>query len=206
MLTEYRNEPFTDFSKPENQRAMKDALAKVRAQFGQKYPLVIGAEKIERDDWLISTNPSNPKEEIGRFAKADTALAEKALKVASETFETWKKVAPSERARYLFRAGAIMRRRKHEFAAWMVYEIGKSWAEADGDVAEAIDFCEFYGREMMRLSKPQLLTPLAGEENELMYIPLGVGIVIPPWNFPLAILVGMTTAALVSGNTVVLKP
>jgi 1-pyrroline-5-carboxylate dehydrogenase len=206
MLTEFRNEPFTDFSVSGNQEAMKAALAKVKKQLGQTYPLVIGGEKILTDDHIVSTNPGSPKQEIGRFSKANTQHAERAMKVALESFESWKKVAPVERARYLFKAAALLRARKHEFSAWLVLEIGKNWAEADGDTAEAIDFLEFYGREMMRLSQPQPLTAFNGEENELHYIPLGVGIVIPPWNFPLAIMAGMTTAAIVAGNTVILKP
>ncbi|HEY9713023.1 MAG TPA: L-glutamate gamma-semialdehyde dehydrogenase [Chroococcales cyanobacterium] len=206
MLTEFQNEPFTDFTIARNQDAMKDALAKVKKELGKKYPLVIGGEKIETDDVIVSTNPSNPKQEIGRFSKATVELAERAIKVGVEAFELWKTVPPVHRARYLLKAAAVMRRRKFELAAWMIMEIGKNWAEADGDVAEAIDFCEFYAREMIRLGQPQMLTPYKGEENELKYIPLGVGIVIPPWNFPLAIMVGMTSAAFVTGNSVILKP
>ncbi len=206
MLTEFRNEPFTDFSVSANQEAMKTALGKVKKQLGQTYPLVIGGERILTDDHIVSTNPGSPKQEIGRFSKANTQHAERAMKVALESYENWKKVSPVERSRYLFKAAALMRARKYEFSAWLVLEIGKNWAEADGDVAEAIDFMEFYGREMVRLSQPQPLTAYEGEENELHYIPLGVGIVIPPWNFPLAIMVGMTTAAIVTGNTVILKP
>lgn len=206
MLTEFRNEPFTDFSITSNHEAMKSALAKVKKQLGQTYPLVIGGESIQTDDYIVSTNPASPKQVIGKFSKANTQHAERAMKVALEAFETWKTVAPLERARYLFNIAALMRSRKHEFSSWLVLEIGKSWAEADGDVAEAIDFMEFYGREMIRLAQPHPLTAYLGEENELHYIALGVGIVIPPWNFPLAILVGMTTAAIVTGNTVILKP
>jgi 1-pyrroline-5-carboxylate dehydrogenase len=206
MLTEFRNEPFTDFSNAANEKAMKESLSQVKSQLGQSYPLVIGGERIETGDWMISTNPSSPKQEIGRFHKANTEHAEKAMQAALKAFQSWKNVAPIERARYLFKAANIMRARKHELSAWLVYEIGKNWGEADGDVAEAIDFAEFYGREMLRLSQPQTIIPYAGEENELHYIPLGVGIVIPPWNFPLAILVGMTTASIVTGNTVILKP
>ncbi len=206
MNPEFRNEAFTDFNLPANQEAMKAAIAKVRGELGKKYPLVINGEKIETSDLLVSTNPANPKEVIGSFSKANTDLAEQAMKSALTAFDTWKNTCPKERARFLFKAAAIMRRRKHELSAWMILEIGKSWAEADGDVAEAIDFCDFYAREMLRLGEPQPVTPNEGEENELYYIPLGVGLVIPPWNFPLAILVGMTTASIVAGNTVILKP
>ncbi|HNB24807.1 MAG TPA: aldehyde dehydrogenase family protein, partial [Candidatus Melainabacteria bacterium] len=208
MLTDYRPEPFTDFSNPDKQKAFTQALEAVKKKLGKDHPLVVGGERlpVEGDDWLVSANPGNPKQVIGRYAKATQQQAERAMKVACEAFESWKRVPGPERARYLFRAAAIMRRRKHEFSAFMVLEIGKSWAEADADTAEAIDFMEFYGREMIRLSAPQPLTQNPGEENELHYIPLGVGIVIPPWNFPLAILVGMTTASIVAGNSVVLKP
>jgi 1-pyrroline-5-carboxylate dehydrogenase len=133
--------------------------------------------------------------------KAYTAVA-----AAAEAFKTWRFTEARDRAEILFRAAAEMRKRKHEMSAWLCYEVGKSWAEADGDTAEAIDFCEFYAREALRLAGPHPLTPVAGEANELVYIPLGVGAVIPPWNFPLAIMAGMTCAALVTGNTVVLKP
>ena len=224
MLTEFRNEPFTDFSIASNQEAMKAALAKVKKEFGKTYPLVIGSETVMvgelvaakqaskpereagRSDFLVSTNPGVPTQEIGKFSQATKLHAEQAIRAAFDTFQTWSKTAPLERARILFKVAALMRARKHELSAWMICEIGKNWAEADADVAEAIDFAEFYGREMIRLSQPQPLTHYAGEENELQYIALGVGIVIPPWNFPLAIMVGMTTAAIVAGNTVVLKP
>jgi len=206
MLTEFRNEPFTDFSKKENEDAMRAAIKTVRSRFGKSYPLMIGGKDITTSDEMVSTNPGDPKEIIGKFSKASTKEAEEAMEAALTAFESWKLVHPHERARYLFKAAAIMRRRKHELSALLALEIGKNWAEADGDTAEAIDFCEFYGREMMRLSQPQPLTAFSGEENELSYIPLGVGLVIPPWNFPLAILVGMTTAAIVSGNTVLVKP
>jgi 1-pyrroline-5-carboxylate dehydrogenase len=206
MLPEFHNEPLTDFSQPQNKQAMEQALAKVESQLGQYYPLIIGNEKIKTDNELISFNPSNKDEVVGRFGKGTKELALKAITTAWDVFQTWKWVEPNERARYLFKAATIMRRRKLEMAAWMVFEVGKNWVEADADVAEAIDFLEFYGREMMRLGAPQPVTPYSGEENELYYIPLGVGAVIPPWNFPLAILVGMTSASLVAGNTVVLKP
>lgn len=208
MLTEFQNEAFTDFSDSNNQKLMSQALDVVKKKIGKDHPLVVGGERLstEGTDWLVSTNPAEPKQVIGRYAKATVEQADRAMKVALEAFEGWKRVPGHERARYLFKAAAMMRRKKFELSALLVLEIGKSWAEADGDVAEAIDFCDFYGREMLRLAGPQPLTANPGEENELHYIPMGVGIVIPPWNFPLAILVGMTTAAIVTGNTVVLKP
>jgi len=206
MLTEFRNESLSDFKQPHNARAIELAIEKVRNELGQKYPLVIGGKHVETKDYLVSANPSNPKEVIGNFSKADFKLAEEAVQQALKAFASWSLVPAQERARYLFKAAAIMRRRKFEFAAWMILEIGKNWVEADADVAEAIDFLEFYGREMLRLGGPQPVVSYPGEENALHYIPLGVGIVIPPWNFPLAILVGMTSAAIVAGNTVILKP
>ena len=202
----FTNEPFTDFTREENRRRMQEALDLVHAQFGKRYQLIIGGERYSTPEFFPTMNPAKKGEVLGYFCKAGKAQAEQAMQAALVAFETWKIVPAEKRADLLFRAAAIMRRRKHELAAWMIYEVGKSWAEADGDVAEAIDFVEFYGREMLRLADEQPLTRLPGERNELRYIPLGVGAAIPPWNFPLAILCGMTTAAVVAGNTVVLKP
>jgi 1-pyrroline-5-carboxylate dehydrogenase len=206
MLPEFVNTTFTDFSKDDNRRAMAAAIEKVEAQLGRDYPLLIGGQKIMTDDKIKSLNPSKFSEVVGYFSKATAAHAEQAIAVADETYKMWSRIPGEERARYLLKAAAIMKRRRLELAAWMVFEVGKNWAEADGDVAEAIDFLDFYGREMMRYAAPQPVTPYPGEENELYYMPLGVGAIIPPWNFPLAITVGMTSAAIVTGNTVVLKP
>ncbi|GGE03246.1 1-pyrroline-5-carboxylate dehydrogenase [Marinithermofilum abyssi] len=205
-VTEFRNEPFTDFSQQENREAFEAALKKVQGQLGRHYDLIIGGENIATESKIQSINPSDVDEVIGYVSKADKELAEKAIQKAAQTFESWKAVSPDARARILFKAAAILRRRKHEFSAWMVHEAGKSWPEADADTAEAIDFMEYYGREMIRLAGSARLIHHVGEDNNQYYIPLGVGIVIPPWNFPLAIMVGMTTASLVAGNTVVLKP
>lgn len=202
----FRNEPLTDFSREENIRAFKAAIQHVESQLGQSYPLVIGGERIVTQERITSTNPANPAEVIGSVGKADQTHADRALSAALAAFETWSQTDPKARARVLLRAASLMRERKHEFSATMVLEIGKSWVEADADTAEAIDFLEFYAREMYRLSAPQPLTRIPGEDNELYYIPLGVGLVIPPWNFPNAILVGMSSAAIVAGNTVILKP
>lgn len=205
-IPKFKNEPLTDFSKPSNRKAMEQALAKVRSAFGREYPLVIGGEEIHTTEKLNSYNPSKPQEVVGVFQKADKSLAERAIEAATRTFEEWRWVDPKKRAAYLFKAARLMRTRKHEFSATMVYEVGKTWPEADADTAEAIDFLEFYGREMLRYAEPQPLVKIPTERNELVYIPLGVGVIVPPWNFALAILTGMTSAAVVTGNTVVLKP
>lgn len=206
MPTKFKNEPFTDFSKPANKKGMEKALAKVRGELGQEHPIVLGGEKITTAEKLYSYNPAKPSEVIGVFQKADAQLATKAIEIAATTFETWKNVPAKKRAEYLFKAAKIMRKRKFEFCALLTYEVGKTWPEADADTAEAIDFMEFYGREMLRYAGEQPVTKIQHEKNELRYIPLGVGVVVPPWNFALAILVGMATAAVVTGNTVVLKP
>jgi 1-pyrroline-5-carboxylate dehydrogenase len=207
-LDEFRNEPFTDFSQPENADAMRAAIEKVRGLLGREYPIVIDGEKITLDSKFNSINPASKSEIVGVFSEGDTdtSLVEKAITAATNAFRTWRNVDPTERAEYLFKIAALMRERKHELSAVMIFEVSKSWAEADGDVAEAIDFCEFYGREMFRWGGEQPVTPYPGEQNHFEYIPLGVGAIIPPWNFPLAIMAGMTMAAVVAGNTVVLKP
>jgi 1-pyrroline-5-carboxylate dehydrogenase len=206
MLPEYRPEPLTDFSLEPNRAAMRAALERVGSQLGATCDLVIGGERISTRAAIRSVNPCRPSEVVGLVARASREHADRALDAAVRAFPAWSRTPPDVRARVLFRAAAILRRRKLELAAWEVYEVAKTWPEADADVAEAIDFLEFYGREMQRLALPQPLTRLAGEDNELTYIPLGAGVVIPPWNFPLAILAGMTSAAIVAGNTVVLKP
>src|ERR1044071_9040507 len=200
MASEFRNEPFTDFTKEENAQAMRAALEKVKGELGREYPLVIGGEKITTGNTLDSINPANRTQVVGRFNKATKELATRAVEEAAKAFETWKHTPATDRAALLFRVAAIMRERKHELSAWMILEVAKTWPEADGDTAEAIDFCEFYGREMLRYSGDHQLTHIPGEQNELDYIPLGVGAVIPPWNFPLAIMAGMTVASVVTGN------
>jgi 1-pyrroline-5-carboxylate dehydrogenase len=206
MVPEFRNEPVTDFSQPAARQAMESALATVRGEFGREWPLLIGGERVTTAAWIESRDPCLKDQVVGRVAKAGQAEAERAIEAAQEAFPTWSRWQPAERARLLFRAAALLRRQKHLFSATMVYEAGKTWPEADADTAEAIDFLEFYAREALRLAEPQPLTPVAGEHNELVYLPLGVGLVIPPWNFPLAIAFGMTAAAIVTGNTVLLKP
>src|SRR2546423_5855459 len=203
---EFRNGPFTDFGKEENARAMRDALAQVAAELGREYPLVIGGERIRTGPTFDSTNPAKKTEVVGRFKKATEELARAAVEKANEAFKSWRNTLAQERADLLFRMATLLRERRHYFSAWMIHEVAKSWPEADADTAEAIDFCDFYAREMLRYAAPQPLTHIEGEDNRLEYIPLGVGVVIPPWNFPLAIMAGMTVASVVTGNTVVLKP
>jgi len=202
----FRNEPYADFTRPENAAAMRAALATVRRELGKEYPLVIAGERGERPDKLRSLNPSQPSEVVSIHDKANEQDARDAVEQAHAYFAEWSATSFEHRAGMLAKVAAILRRRKFEFDAWLVLEAGKTWPEAEADVAEAIDFCEYYARLAMRLAHPETLVQLAGERDEMAYLPLGVGIVIPPWNFPLAILVGMTTAALVTGNTVVIKP
>jgi 1-pyrroline-5-carboxylate dehydrogenase len=206
MIPEFVNEPFTDFSDTANTQRMRDALAQVGRQLGRTYPIIVGNRRIEEGDTFDSKNPARPDQVVGRFYNGNAELAREAVATADAAFDSWRRVAPEERARYLFQAAAVMRRRKFELAAWLVYEVSKSWAEADADIAELIDFAEYYGRQMLKLAGPQPVVPWPGEENELRYIPLGVGAVIPPWNFPGAIMGGMVLASIVAGNTVVLKP
>src|SRR5260370_7254724 len=207
MVPEFANEPLTDFAKsaPDRQ-AMETALREVKGEFDREWPLVIGGERVTTTAWSESRNPCQKDQVVGRTTKAGQGEAQRALDAAWNAFADWSTWQPDQRARLLLKAAALLRRRKHLFSATMVYEAGKTWPEADGDTAEAIDFLEFYAREAIRLSQPHPLPRLAGEDNELMYLSLGVGIVIPPWNFPLAITLGMTAAAIVTGNTAILKP
>ncbi|KDE49606.1 1-pyrroline-5-carboxylate dehydrogenase [Geobacillus sp. CAMR12739] len=206
MVQPYRHEPLTDFTVEANREAFLAALKKVESELGRDYPLVIGGERVMTEDKIISINPANKTEVVGRVAKANKELAERAMKTADEAFRTWSRMSPEARADILFRAAAIVRRRKHEFSAWLVKEAGKPWREADADTAEAIDFMEYYGRQMLKLKDGIPVESRPGETNRFFYIPLGVGVVISPWNFPFAIMAGTTVASLVTGNTVLLKP
>ncbi|RFU60614.1 L-glutamate gamma-semialdehyde dehydrogenase [Bacillus sp. V59.32b] len=206
MVQPYKHEPFTDFSQETNKNDYLTGLKTVNTYLGQDYDLVIGGERISTDDKIVSFNPANKEEIIGRVSKADRELAEKAMKAADEAFNTWKKVKSEVRADVLFKAAAIIRRRKHEFSALLTKEAGKPWNEADADTAEAIDFLEFYARQMLKLKDGIPVQSRPNEYNRYDYIPLGVGIIISPWNFPFAIMAGTTVAAIVTGNTVLLKP
>jgi len=202
----FRNEPFADFSIPENRQAMETALAKVRSEFGREYQLRIGSEWIATGDKLVSVNPSKPGEVVGIHHKATAELANRAIETAWSGFREWSRTPALDRVQRLLDAARILRSRRFEFDAWLTFEAGKTWPEAEAEIAEAIDFCEYYAREMQRLAGPQPVVQYPGEHDEMIYIPLGAGVVIPPWNFPLAILAGMAVAALVTGNTVVIKP
>ena len=202
----FANEPLVDFSNPENARKMRAAIEKVRAQLGREYDLIVGGKRVKTTDKIRSLNPAKPSQVVGLHQKAGKEHVEPAMNAALRAFETWSRTSVEERASLLFRVGDLLRERKFEFSAWMVFEVSKNWAEADGDVAETIDFCEYYSREALRLAKTELPVQLPGERDRLLYIPLGVGAVIPPWNFPAAIMAGMTLASIVSGNTVILKP
>jgi 1-pyrroline-5-carboxylate dehydrogenase len=204
-------ESFFDFRNEENVRRMRAALAKVRAQLGREYDLIIGGKRIKAAEKIKSLNPAKPSEIVGIHQKANKDHVEPAMKAALEAFESrggqgWSRTSVEERAGLLFRVGDLLRSRKMEYMAWLVFEVSKNWAEADADISETIDFCEFYAREALRFAKSQTPIQLPGERDTLHYIPLGVGAVIPPWNFPCAIMAGMTLASIVSGNTVILKP
>jgi len=203
---EFQNEPFIDFSKPDNRQAMEAALLQVKGMLGREYPLTVGGEKITTAEKTKSHNPSRPEEVIGVFQKATVEMANQAVEAADRAFEKWKRVPLEERVACVYRAADALRKRRFELMAWLSYEIGKTWPEADADIAELVDFCEFYGREAIRLGGPQKLHPIKGEKNYLKYIPLGVGIIIPPWNFAAAIMGGMTVASIVTGNTAIVKP
>ncbi|MBV8343854.1 MAG: aldehyde dehydrogenase family protein, partial [Candidatus Eremiobacteraeota bacterium] len=205
-VTPFTNEPVNDFRDPTDAAAMRAALDSVRRDFGRSYPLVIGGSRVETSKKIRSLNPANPRQVIGLVSSASKEQAIEAIDSAAHAFESWKRLTLPERASYLFRAAELLRERRLRYDALLVYEVGKSWVEADGDIAEAIDFLEFYAREALRFARPQPVVPLEGERNELIYIPLGVGAVIPPWNFAGAIMIGMTAAAIVTGNAVILKP
>jgi len=202
----FANEPLTDFSNPENARQMRAAIEKVREQLGREYDLIIGGKRVKTSDKIKSLNPAKPSQVVGIHQKAGKEHVEPAMQAALKAFATWSHASVEERAGLLFRVGDMLRERKFEFCAWLTFEVSKNWAEADGDVAETIDFCEYYAREALRLSRTELPVQMPGERDTLLYIPLGVGAVIPPWNFPCAIMAGMTLASVVSGNTVILKP
>jgi 1-pyrroline-5-carboxylate dehydrogenase len=186
------SEKFFDFRNEENVRRMRAAISKVRGQLGHEYDLIIGGKRVRTTDKIKSLNPAKPSEIVGTHQKAGREHVEPAMAAALKAFETWSRTSVEERASLLFRVGDLLRQRKMEYMAWLVFEVSKNWVEADADISETIDFCEFYAREALRLSKAETPIQLPGEHDTLFYIPLGVGAVIPPWNLPCAIMAGMT--------------
>ncbi|HET9928076.1 MAG TPA: aldehyde dehydrogenase family protein, partial [Rubrobacter sp.] len=205
-LIPYKNEVYLDWSEEKNVQAMRAALGEVGSRLDRSYPAIIGGERVETEDEIESVNPADPSQVVGRTASATEREADMALDAATRAFETWSRTAPEARARILLRASAIMKRRRFELLAWEAYEGGKPWSEADAQVAEAIDFLEYYAREMLRLKDGVEIYSIPGEESRYTYQPMGVGVIIAPWNFPTAILTGMSSAAIVAGNTVIMKP
>ena len=206
-IAPFRNEPIRTFADPVDRRGMEEALGRIRSLLGASYPLVIGGERIAGPGTIPSVNPAHPGEIVGDVVAATPRDVSDALDAAAEAFGGWAKTAVGARAELLFRAARAIRERKDWWNALMILEVGKTWIEAEADTAEAIDFLEYYGREALRLANvPRLAPSPLPEDNALRYVPLGVGAVIPPWNFALAIMAGMTSAAIVTGNTVVLKP
>jgi 1-pyrroline-5-carboxylate dehydrogenase len=206
VFLSFVNEPYSDYTVPANEAAYRSALAGVREQLGLHYPLIIGGEAVDTGRRIESVNPCRPTEVVGSAAGADAQLAERAVEAAWSAFPGWSQRTAENRARHLVKLAAVMRERKYELSAWETFEASKNWLEAEADVAEAIDFVEYYARQAIELADPIEVVGYPGEENESHLIPIGVGVVIPPWNFPLAILVGMTIGPVAAGNTVVVKP
>ena len=205
-MADFVNEPVVDLARPEVRLAMEAALAGVKAQLGREYEMVIGGERVRTEGKIVSVNPARPAEVVGVHQAAGEEHVEGAMRAAQAAFVSWSRKPMQERVELLVRVAGLVRERKFELCAWLTYEVGKNWGEADADVGETIDFLEFYARSAMKLAEAKTPIQFPGERNQLRYIPLGVGAVIPPWNFPLAIMAGMTAAAIVCGNTVILKP
>jgi len=205
-LSKFANEPVSTFASADARQAAHAALEKVRKQFAHEHQLWIAGAHHKTGDLLNSVNPSRPSEIVGRHHRATVALATRAIEDAHAYFDEYRKTTAAQRIEWAARVAALLRDHKLEFDAWLVSEAGKTWPEADADVSEAIDFCEYYARQMQHYATPPQLVQMPGERDEMVYLPLGAGIIIPPWNFPLAIMTGMSVAALVAGNTIVIKP
>lgn len=202
----FRNEPLTDFKNPDHERKMRNALEKVRGELGRTYPLWIGGKEVLASSTFYSVNPAHFQTRVGNFQQATLTHAELAIQKAQGAYLTWKRTSASERAAILLKMAELMRKKKFELVGWVILEDGKNWGEADADVAEAIDFLEYYAREIIRLTEKTPLISILDEKNELIYEPLGVGVVISPFNFPIGILTGMAFSAVVTGNAIILKP
>ncbi|WP_092117895.1 L-glutamate gamma-semialdehyde dehydrogenase [Desulfonatronum thiosulfatophilum] len=202
----FKNMPLVDFTVPEARMAFPEAIARIRTQRGRTWPLFINGREVVTQDAIASYNPADPEEILGHVCQAGREEVDQALQAAQQALPSWRDTSPADRAAYLFKAADICRRRVYELSAWQVLEVGKQWDQAYNDVAEAVDFLEYYGREMIRLGTPQRMGNAPGEVNELFYQAKGIAAVIAPWNFPLAISVGMVSAAIVTGNPVIYKP
>ena len=200
------NEPAADFTRSEVRTAFPAALAEVRAKLGRTYPLLIGGREVRTSDTLASVNPAKPAEVIGHVCQAGREEIDQAVAAARAALPSWRDTSPRDRAAYLFRAADLARNRIFSLAAWQIVEVGKQWDQAYADVTEAVDFLEYYGREMLRLAGPHRMGRAPGEVNQYFYQPKGLAAVIAPWNFPLAISCGMCSAAVVTGNCVLYKP
>jgi len=205
-LPRFVNEPFSDFTQATVRQAFIDAVKEVRAQLGKEYPLVIGGQEVRTADKLSSVNPAKPSEVIGTICQASTKEIDMAIEAAKKAAPAWKALSPEDRAGYLIKAAEVARKEIYTLSAWQTLEVGKQFDQAQADVAEAIDFMEFYAREMIRLGKPRRMGRAPGEMSQLIYQPKGIAAVIAPWNFPLAISCGMSAAAIVTGNPVLYKP
>ena len=206
MFEPYRNEPYSDFSLPENAAAYREALASVRARLGEHHPLVIGSERVDTANRIESVNPCRPTEIVGTTASATSEDALAALEAAWKAYDSWSRLSAEARGRAVARLAAVLRRRKLDLSAWETFEAAKNWSEAEADVAEAVDFCEYYAHQAIAMAEPLPVVPYPGEDNRSHLVPIGVGVVIPPWNFPLAIMAGMTVGPVAAGNAVVIKP
>src|SRR5699024_4617950 len=205
-MDHYRHEPFMNYTKEEDKQWVKEDNKEAHKILGQEFTLNINGERIYTDDKNKGYNPANKSEIIGYDSQATQKEADQAMETAKEKFEEWRKTSFSLRSDILFKAAQIIRDRKDEFTGHLVKEAGKPCKEADGEVAEAIDFLNYYGRQNLELANGKKVQSRAGEFNRFHYIPLGVGYVISPWNFSFAIMAGTAAAALVTGNTVLLKP
>lgn len=206
MRGPFKTEQPLDFSVPENEEKMKEWIKTIEGKLGKEYPVVIGGEERYTGDWITSINPGNTDQVVGKVSKASKKDAEDAVQAAKKAFKKWSRMSATARASVLFKLAGIMRANRMELDAWMVYELDKPWDEADGEVAEGIDFLEWYARRALDLEKPANLSSHPEEANELRNIPLGVGVVIPPWNFAAAIYTGLSMSGVAAGNTIVLKP